>query len=115
MKTKLNDVFKEDSLIVIEKSQMDDKGNRIWPRRKGNNWRETIQIGDIIDAKDEQDKWYETLVRYVYPKGHEHEGKMIVHFIGWNLKWDEILLIEDDERVAKRHTHTRGPHRPIGI
>merc|ERR1712154_394370 len=62
---------------------------------------------------DDQQKWYESLIRYVYPKDHESmAGKCIVHYIGWNIKWDEPLDINDDERLKQRHSESNGPHRP---
>ena len=100
----------KDFFIVIEKKQ-EDKDNP-WPRAKGEDWRETLQTGDIIDCKDDQDKWYECLVRHVYPSDHEKHGTFIVHYIGWNIKWDEPLKIADTDRVSQRHCHTSGPHRP---
>ncbi len=44
--TKLDDIsdIKGDFVIVIEKKKQDDS----WPRAKGENWRETLQTGDII-------------------------------------------------------------------
>ena len=82
-----------------------------WPRSKGDDWLDTIQTGDIVDCKDEQDKWFESLVRYVYPKESDKYGVFIVHYIGWNIKWDEPLNLNGD-RIAKRNTHSKGPHRP---
>lgn len=52
------------------------------------------------------------MVRYVYPKDHEKHGQCIIHYIGWNIKWDEPYHISDTERMAKRNTNTKGPHRP---
>ena len=80
-------------------------GEGKWPRAKGDDWRETLQTGDIVECKDEYEKWYETLVRYVYPKEHKTmAGKCIIHYIGWNIKWDEPLDIDSD-RIAKRYTN----------
>ena len=91
--------------------------DKTWPRAKGNDWRQTLQTGDIIDAKDKKGKWYESLVRYVYPTSSTEYGKCIIHFIGWNRKWDEELFVNDYARLAKRHTHTTGPYvpRPRGV
>ena len=61
--------------------------------------------------RDEQEKYYESLVRFVYPKDHETmAGKCIIHYIGWNIKWDEPLDINSD-RICKRHSNKFGPHR----
>merc|ERR1719242_1875039 len=105
----------KDFVIVIEYKQQveDDSSNqKVWPRAKGDDWRETLSTGDIIDVKDEQEKWYESLIRYVYPTDHATmSGKCIVHYIGWNIKWDEPLDCSD-ERLTKRHSESKGPHRP---
>ena len=105
--------------IVIERKQEDNT----WPRAKGDDWRETLQTGDIIDACDTKGNWYEALVRFVYPKdrgkwmsrlvnGPSNEMACGIHYIGWNAKWDDEIELGNAERLAKRHSHTTGPHRP---
>merc|ERR1712228_704153 len=92
-----------------------NSNNCIWPRTKGDDWRETMQTGDIVEAKDEQGEYYESLVRFVYPKDHKTmAGKCIIHYIGWNIKWDEPLDIDSD-RICKRYTHCSKAHRPREI
>lgn len=71
-----------------------------------------MQTGDIIDCRDEQGNWYQSFVRFVYPKDSNNAGKCVAHFIGWNVKWDCTLDLYDDDVVAKRYSHARGPHRP---
>merc|ERR1712228_651534 len=126
LKSTLNDVgCKITKILVIEKVnlKMDkmparstfvewyNSNNCIWPRTKGDDWRETMQTGDIVEAKDEQGEYYESLVRFVYPKDHKTmAGKCIIHYIGWNIKWDEPLDIDSD-RIRKRYTHCALPHR----
>merc|ERR1712228_286361 len=89
-----------------------NSNNCIWPRTKGDDWRETMKTGDIVECKDEQEKWYESLVRYVYPKEHKTmAGKCIIHYIGWNIKWDEPVDI-DSERICKRYTRYSHAFRP---
>merc|ERR1719461_314215 len=104
--------------LVIEKIKlwMDAhrrrSGNGKWPRAKGKNWRKTMQTGDIVNVMDNQGKWHESLVRFVYPKDHKTmANKCIIHYIGWNIKWDETLDV-DDERIKKRYSEIVGPHRP---
>merc|ERR1712154_460138 len=75
------------------------------------NWKETLQVGDIIEATDEYGKNYEGFVRYIYPKEHETtNGKCIIHFVGWKTKWDERLDIDSD-KIMKRYTNKTGPRR----
>mmetsp|Transcript_17960 Transcript_17960/g.28371 ORF Transcript_17960/g.28371 Transcript_17960/m.28371 type:complete len:1182 (+) Transcript_17960:107-3652(+) len=106
--TTKKDVVKQ-FFVGIERKRKDGK----WPRAKGDDWRETITTGDILDCEDMQKKWYEALVRYVYPSDDaQYAGKFVVHYIGWNIKWDERVDVSDSLRVLKRHTKTSGPHRP---
>ena len=100
-----------DKIIVIEHKQIEDP---VWPRGyiKGDKWRDELETGDIIDVCDTQDKWYESVVRYVFPEDSDKAGKCCVHYIGWNVKWDEEVECKNEERLAKRHEHTKGPHRP---
>ena len=96
----------EQILIAIERRKEDGS----WPRAKGHDWRDTLSVGDIVDAKDKESVWYEAMIRYVYPKESNKYGKCAVHYIGWDAKWDEILDIKDTWRLARRHTCTTGPH-----
>mmetsp|Transcript_30044 Transcript_30044/g.47979 ORF Transcript_30044/g.47979 Transcript_30044/m.47979 type:complete len:1184 (-) Transcript_30044:396-3947(-) len=106
-KTAAQPAAPKEFLIAIERKQEDGT----WPRAKGDDWKETIAVGDILDVRDEQEKWYETVIRLVGKPDTDHAGKFIVHYIGWNIKWDEWVEI-DSERVEKRHTNTKAPHRP---
>eukprot|EP01084_Bolivina_argentea_P254776 428389_1 len=73
-------------------------------------WTQELKIGDIVDARDEQEKWYESVIRCIESNGEKK--KLYLHYIGWNKKWDEPLEAEDVQRIAKRNTYSRGPHRP---
>merc|ERR1712228_1145425 len=127
MKTSLKDIqWKSSEFLVIEKMKLNlnemvhgitfvewyNTGDCIWPRAKGNDWRVTMQTGDIVEVEDTTQKYYESLVRFVYPKDHKTmAGKCIIHYIGWNIKWDETMDI-DSNRICKRYTHCFLPHRP---
>ena len=92
---------------MIEQKQKDGK----WPRANGDNWRETLQTGDLIDVKDDQLKWFDCLVRCVYLHDGYKFGKCCIHYTGWSIKCDEDINISNEERLAKRHTHSTGPTR----
>eukprot|EP01084_Bolivina_argentea_P318173 551737_1 len=117
-KIKLNQLSDSNSLSIAIEQQFDSRVSGEWPRAKFKNnieWNK-LESGDIIECKDAQNKWYEALIRYVYPNGHEYENCVVVHYIGWNIKWDERLSIIADidrDRMAVRGTHTNGPHAPI--
>ena len=74
-------------------------------------WLKSLKTGDIINVKDSQNKWYESLVRYV------DGNKVYIHFIGWNVQWDTCYdcNIEDDvECLDRRYSHRRRAHKPTG-
>merc|ERR1712113_1146399 len=80
--TKCIDVFNESNgMIMIERKQNDGK----WPRSKGEDWRDTLQTGDIIECKDRSNDWRESLVRCVVPNNSVNAGKCVIHYIGWDL------------------------------
>jgi len=74
-------------------------------------WAQTLKVGDIVDAKDDQDKWFEAVIRYI--EGSGDESILYIHYIGWRLKWDEKIPSSDMSRIQKRGTHSDGPHRPV--
>merc|ERR1712039_722091 len=75
-------------------------------------WRNHLQIGDIVDARDDQEKWYESVIRYIELKG---DRKLLyVHYIGWDKKYDEEIFADDFTRIAKRNSKTRGLKRDKG-
>lgn len=123
LKTKLDDIdFDDDTRILIEKRNEDET----WPRAKPDEEWKKFKVGDIIDVKDENNKWYEVLIRYVFnpvtketddtsssaDDNAETRVQLGVHYIGWNTKWDEKVYADDDTHVCKRHTNTSAPHRP---
>merc|ERR1712154_313664 len=68
-------------------------------------------IGDIIEVRDGYGKDFESVVRYIYPNDHETmSGKCVIHYIGWETKWDETLDVNSN-RIMKRYTHCKGPFR----
>eukprot|EP01084_Bolivina_argentea_P312814 541605_1 len=98
--------YRINCIIVVEKKQKKYNNINIWPRAKGNEWRSNLQVGDIVDIQDSQDKWYEGLIRAIYPSTNE----FVFHLIGWNIQWAEKLSL-DTKRMDKRHTHTDRPRR----
>ena len=72
-------------------------------------WRHQLKVGDFVDALDDQDKWYESVVKYI--DGPEDDKKLLIHYIGWNVKWNEKISATNEERIQKRGTLTKGPAR----
>jgi ubiquitin carboxyl-terminal hydrolase 4/11/15 len=67
------------------------------------DWRD-FRIGDLVDAMDKMNRWYESTVRDV------KEEKVFIHYNNWPSKWDEWIP-KDSERLAEVHTHTAGPYK----
>jgi len=74
-------------------------------------WAQTLKVGDIVDAKDEEGKWYEVVIRYI--EGSDDDRILYIHYIGWNTKWDEKVPASHVSRIQRRGTNTDGPHRYV--
>eukprot|EP01084_Bolivina_argentea_P037452 69287_1 len=73
-------------------------------------WILSLRIGDFIDVKDEQNKWYESVIRYIGKKNNQ-KILLYIHYIGWGSKWDEILDVDlNHNRMAKRNTYSIRAH-----
>jgi len=70
------------------------------------NLKGLLRPGDVVDAQDKHNKWYQAVVTYV------GEEKFKVHFIGWAAKWDEIKPW-DTLKIEPRGTYTLRPHKPL--
>jgi len=58
-----------------------------WPRdARREAWRKSIKVGDAVDAKDSEGRWFDARVVEI-----EHE-KVKVHFNGWSSRWDFWFL-----------------------
>ncbi|XXQ37928.1 Ubiquitin carboxyl-terminal hydrolase [Plasmodiophora brassicae] len=76
----------------------------VWPRTVvERDWRD-FRVGDVIDALDTQQKWYESTVRDV------KDDQILVHYNNWDSKWDEWIKKDNMTRLAKKGTHTNGPY-----
>ena len=73
-------------------------------------WIDTLEIGDIINAKDDRDVWYEALIRY------KKDRKVYIHYIGWTLRFDTIYHCDkyavDLYALSPRYWHCSRAHRP---
>eukprot|EP01084_Bolivina_argentea_P134395 237068_1 len=66
-----------------------------------------INIGAIVDAMDQQNRWYQAIV---INKCFE---RIYLHFIGWSSKWNE--WVSNTSRLSPRFTYTNGPHSKNSI
>jgi len=66
-----------------------------------------FQVGDVVDAKDTVNKWYEAEVVQV-----DHEKKQVfIHYINWPARWDRWLPM-DSADIDQQSAHTTGPYMP---
>ncbi len=72
-------------------------------------WVDSLEVGDIINAKDDTNKWYESMVRY------KDGRKIYIHYIGWNLKFDTIYNCNEEKDLlglSGRDTQCLRAHIP---
>jgi len=106
--------------IEIAVNRTENSGDDQEPRR--------LQIGSIVDVQDRQRRWNESVVRHIQFDDDDGDGngfvtaRVSVHYIGWDLKWDEIKtvtlftkdsLIENmaEDGFLPKGTKTNGPKR----
>ena len=49
-----------------------------------------LQVGDLIEAKDRDNRWFESRIREM----DTETNKVLVHYFGWDAKWDEWLPLQ---------------------
>jgi len=64
------------------------------------NWKDQLKVGDLVDAMDSDQKWFESVIIEI--KG----TKAKVHFKGWSSKWDSYL---DIQSASIQYLHTKTP------
>ena len=62
-------------------------------------WRESMAVGDVIDAKDSEGRWFDS--RIVATEG----DRVKVHYNGWSSRWDS-WCDRKDESIQPLFTHT---------
>ena len=71
--------------------------------REREKWRDHIQVGDIIDAKDSEGRWFDS--RIVEVEKDRGPGEVKVHYNGWSERWD-TWVDRKDESIQPHLTHT---------
>lgn len=67
----------------------------IWPRDKMlNAWRNQLKVGDLVNAKDTDKKWFEAVIKKI-----NGNGEVDVHFLGWGSRWDMTVPVKDLQAV----------------
>ena len=50
-----------------------------------------IEVNKTYDVRDSHGKWLEGII-----KSYEGNNEVLVHYIGWKSKWDEIININNE-------------------
>lgn len=78
-----------------------------WARSTAKKDFRNFEVGDIVDAKDSVQKWYESEIRDI----NTEKKLVLVHYINWAPRWDRWIAMDSDE-IAMQGTHTNGPYEP---
>lgn len=71
-----------------------------WPRDlQREKWRSHISVGDTIDAKDSEGRWFDSRIVEV------DRDRVKVHYNGWSSRWDN-WCDRKDEQIQPHLTHT---------
>ena len=63
-------------------------------------WRSHIQVGDVIDAKDSEGRWFDSRIVAI-----DVGDRVKVHYNGWSSRWD-CWFDRNDESIQPHLTHT---------
>ena len=80
--------FKEDQLASLTRSKSFEKDfilRAVKPGATAGEIRGPHQIGDVLDARDSEGKWYPSEIIDAKPDGSSYR----VHYVGWDDKWNE--------------------------
>ena len=63
-------------------------------------WRESMAVGDVIDAKDSEGRWFDSRIVAI-----DIGDRVKVHYNGWSSRWD-CWFDRNDESIQPHLTHT---------
>ena len=63
-------------------------------------WRESMAVGDVIDAKDSEGRWFDSRIVAI-----DVGDRVRVHYNGWSSRWDS-WCDRKDESIQPHLTHT---------
>ena len=63
-------------------------------------WRESMAVGDVIDAKDSEGRWFDSRIVAI-----DVGDRVRVHYNGWSSRWDS-WVDRNDESIQPHLTHT---------
>jgi hypothetical protein len=74
--------------------------SRVWCEHGSGGWRERLAVGDLVDARDQEGKWYDARLL-----AEKDDDSVRVHFRGWSGRWDCWLARRSPE-IKPLHSHT---------
>jgi hypothetical protein len=82
----------------------------LWCGHGTPQWCKRLRVGDFLDAKDKNNKWYKgQIVEDKASKSYPEKRTFRIHFIGWSDDWDLWLdEVDDIGALAPSMTHTEG-------
>lgn len=94
-----------DLLIECLHADTQMQTQEVWPMNAEiDMWRFTLRRGDVVDACDKADTWYEAIVK----EDMQHaKASISLHFRGWSSKFDEVIPnAQLTTRVQPAYTRT---------
>jgi ubiquitin C-terminal hydrolase len=80
-------------------------GKTSWLRRSGKlNWKD-FAVGDILDVKDKFGIWQEGQIQQM------DKENILIHFLNWDVQWDESIPVLSTDRFAQQSSKTFGPNQ----
>lgn len=89
--------------LIIESTTFRNPKDSDWPRfQQLEAWKETLQVGDMVDVRDRKGKFYAAKILSI-----DESRNLQVHFLGWAENSDEkIMATEINARVQPLHSHS---------
>lgn len=66
-----------------------------------------LTLNSYIDVKDREDVWLEGQIKKIEP------NRILIHYLGWETKWDEWINKNESRRYASLHTFSQPKEIPI--
>ena len=89
---KMQQKYRINGCIKINQNK-DEIASEMEEKDESLQWKKGFKVGDKIEAKDFENKWYEAEIIQI------DESKIKVHFIGCSIKYDENMDIDGDKNT----------------
>jgi len=93
-------------MLEVQDDKGAKRGESSWPldriHKAYKDWKK-MRKGDVLDARDRDSKWYKSEI----VQRNEDEQKVLVHFQGWDSKYDEWIPLSSSDRFAAPGRHSK--------